>query len=404
MKKRALATLMAVCMVVVGMTGCGGSASGTSSIPQKGSIVESSVEESGSEEEDITDEYGRIYDEELGIYVYPSTESEGEENASTLENDRVGAEPMGESESGDNLEEQIIGDTTEISGLIIMSTSRNAQSGTCEVSSFNPENGETETISNFRFKNDDNSYFWGYAPYSGYYQFDSTYTKMATRKMINATGEEHAGWLMADGGFFDVIEEIGWARQGDFDDPVKASSIGFTDDDLFIFYLRNPDSPSNGKYYSVPVHDVSVENIQECHASAYSGYVVDDYNAYYDTVVQHGTPTSWIDGEHCILTPQRGLLGNPVTSVIFNIGDATSTDYIPGDSRNNWNGYVSPDGTQIAFTSVPRSGNESPDIFIIPINGGDPIRVPEHDFVLARANDDFALLSHSDCNIVIGWR
>lgn len=312
---------------------------------------------------------------------------------------------MDESETGNNPEEQITNEPEEISGLIIMSTSRNAMSGKCEVISFNPENGETKTVSNFKFANDsDFSYAWPYAPDEGYRQFDSSYTRMTTNKIINATAEQHAGWLMADGGFFDVIEEIGWARQGDFDTLVKSIPVGFTDNDLFIFYKFKSDKLSEGgTYYSVPVDNVSIDNVQECQVSGYSGYAIENYDAYYETVLKYGTPTSWIDSKYCVLNPDRGLPGNPATSVIFNTEDATSTDYIPGDSRDNWNGYVSPDGTQIAFTSVPRSGNESPDIFIIPISGGEPVRVPEHNFVLSRVNNKFDLLDHSDCNIVVGW-
>lgn len=82
--KKSLATLMAVCMVI-GITACGQEPASSSSsigtqesttVDVSESYVESVVE--SSEKEDITDGYGRIYDEELGIYVYPSTESESE--------------------------------------------------------------------------------------------------------------------------------------------------------------------------------------------------------------------------------------------------------------------------------------------------------------------------------------
>ena len=50
-------------------------------------------------------------------------------------------------------------------------------------------------------------------------------------------------------------------------------------------------------------------------------------------------------------------------------------EYIPGESRFNWNGVVSSDGTQIAFLSTPRQGTGSPQLYVMPTNGGDPVAV-----------------------------
>lgn len=388
MKKRVLATLMAVCMVVVGMTGCGGSASGTSSIPREESIVE--VSES---------------------YV----ESSAEESIVESESDRVGTKPM-DGNSGEGEEESDVeaeSESGEISGLIIMTASSQplsdgSISGTCDINSFNPENGEIKLICQFQFKGSPNiTYFWMDTMSGGYYQFDSTYSRMTTKKYLTTTGEEHAGWLTADGEFFDVTEAIGWDRQSDFDAPVHSASMGFTDNDLFIFSVKDSNDNTKTVYYSVPVSDVTVDNVQECHVSACSEYVVENYSEYYTKLLwEYGKPTSWIDGTHCILTPKRGLPNNPVASVILDTESGTLTEYIPGGSRDNWNGHISPDGTQIAFTSALKNGSEKPDIFIVSVDGGDPIRVAEHNFILAGADPDFGsgIVTYSDCTILLDWR
>lgn len=376
--KKSLATLMAVCMVI-GITACGqepassSSSIGTQESEETESYVESSVEESSSEESIV--------------------ESESSESAE-------------ESREGEN-------EYGGISGLIIMTASNQplpngSLSGVCNLSSFDPESGETKLISQFQFKSSsDITYFWMDTMSSGYYQFDSTYSRMATKKYLTATGEEHAGWLTADGEFFDVTEAIGWDRQSDFDDPVRSISMGFTDSDLFIFSMEDPDDYTKTAYYSVPISDVTVDSVQECRVSACSEYIVENYSEYYTKLLwEYGKPTSWVDGTHCILTPKRGLPGNPIASVILDTESGAFTEYIPGDSRNNWNGHISPDGTRIAFTSVPKNGSEKPDIFIVSIDGGNPTRVAEHDFILAGADPDFGsgIATYADCTILLDWR
>lgn len=92
--------------------------------------------------------------------------------------------------------------------------------------------------------------------------------------------------------------------------------------------------------------------------------------------------------------------------MIFDIVNQTPTEYIPGESRYNWDGRISPDGTQIAFVSTPMKGNESPDIFIIPISGGEPVRVVERDFMLTGSQPDFknGMVSYDNCTMLISWR
>ena len=61
--------------------------------------------------------------------------------------------------------------------------------------------------------------------------------------------------------------------------------------------------------------------------------------------------------------------------MIVEAGTEEVEEYIPGESRFNWNGVVSSDGTQIAFLSTPRQGTGSPQLYVMPTNGGDPVAV-----------------------------
>lgn len=388
--KGILSALMVVLMVI-GVTGCeDGAHNEAHSIEEMWSdwrneeVVESSTKENSIEPEEST---------------APMIESDDE----TAKNDRVGTRPG--ADEGEKGNDSVIQDNDEVSGLIIMTATAPLNAGNCEVISFNPESGETVVLSNFSFKNNSNvSYLWSDSSSGGYYQFDDSYTRMATRKFLSAAGDEHAGWLTTDGEFFDVTEAIGGARQSDFADPVHYSSMGFTDNGLFVFQVTDHNDRSVIEYYSVPVSNVSADTVQECRTISYSGFAIESYHEYHSFFWPIGTPSSWIDSTYCVLTPKRSLPGNPVTSVIFNTADMTSTDYIPGDSRNNWNGQISPDGTQIAFVSAPRSGNESPDIFIVTVSGGEPVRVAEHDFVMTGVNNSFGASTYESCTMLVDWR
>lgn len=93
-----------------------------------------------------------------------------------------------------------------------------------------------------------------------------------------------------------------------------------------------------------------------------------------------------------------------IDSFIVDTAAQNVTEYIPGNSRNNWNGILSPDGTKIAFMSAPR-GIYSPayfpetDIYIIPIEGGDPVKVTGHSFSLGRE----AYAEHTKTCVLIDW-
>lgn len=90
--------------------------------------------------------------------------------------------------------------------------------------------------------------------------------------------------------------------------------------------------------------------------------------------------TSWVDATHAIVNLQEE--GN-YSSFIVDTAAQTEIAYIPGHSRDNWNGVLSPNGTQIAFMSEPKSGIDiQTDIYIVPAGGGNPAKVEGHPYAL----------------------
>lgn len=82
----------------------------------------------------------------------------------------------------------------------------------------------------------------------------------------------------------------------------------------------------------------------------------------------------------------------------------TGKTYVPGESRLSWNGIFSPDSASVAFMSKPKSGGMV-DIYIMPLAGGDPIKVVADGFNLA-AQEDCAkgyYTSGTACSMLIGW-
>lgn len=403
MKKKVLAALMAM-LITIGIAGCGSSSrTNTSSVPletrptESPSIMAEASSEESRTEDSMADESEPINYDELGTYTNPSTESENETSTSMPESSRT--EVNAETES-----EPVAQNADEISGLIIANISlglTTTNSSTCEILSFDPVSGATKTISNFQIQGS-SEYAYMFAVSDGYfsgsYHFNESYTKMAVNKIVFANSETHAGWVTNDGTFFDVTEAVGMASQSSFSDAVKHQSLGFTDNGLFVF-CDNSDQ-QNPKCYSVPVDNVSQNTIAEGFVAPYSAHIMD----YVDCISLYDVVSDWIDATHCIMTLRNG---NPTTSVIFDTESGSETEYIPGNSRKNWHGRLSPDGTQVAFISAPLTGMESPDIFIVPINGGEPKKVASHSFIMTDTNVDFDFYSLSagkNCCTLIDWR
>ncbi len=51
------------------------------------------------------------------------------------------------------------------------------------------------------------------------------------------------------------------------------------------------------------------------------------------------------------------------------------SDFIPETSRCNWSATISPDGSSVAFLSKPNKSDGNAELFMIPIDGGDPVKI-----------------------------
>lgn len=186
--------------------------------------------------------------------------------------------------------------------------------------------------------------------------FSSDYSKMAMTKVLVSTGEVRAGWIDTDGNFFDVTETVGVTPKSDFDDSRYFYAVGFTPDDLFVYY----EYTSGNEYipYYVAVDELSGTQQGDPFEEAY----LIRFNT---TIMNNVRLSDWIDETHF-------LADSGSVCYIVDTETKESNKYIPGDSRTNWNGVASPDASQIAFLS--QIGTTA-DIYITSIDGGEPVKV-----------------------------
>ena len=235
------------------------------------------------------------------------------------------------------------------------------------VFAIDPESGVQRNISVFSLSE------WMVPSTSVYYYssarhwLTTDFDKVAATLVIPDNNERRAGWVAEDGEFFDVTETLGQSAQSDFDTPARHEALGFTND-YFVYTVRNDDGEVT--YYSVPIYNVVPEAVQEMNALE---NVVPDRNEVFnnDYVL-----SDWVDETHCLADHKHnGLTDCKDESLLFDVTTRETASYVPGDARYSWNGVVSPDGTHVAFLSVPKQGTESPNLYVTPLAGGDPVKV-----------------------------
>lgn len=247
-----------------------------------------------------------------------------------------------------------------------------------KISCVNIETGESTVIAEFNFISGpaDQIVYSSAARYSVTCRnwFSHDYSKIAVTRQNLQTGEVCAGWIDTDGSFSNVSEALGQLDRGDFDDPVMYAAIGFTDDGLFV-YKQTSGSGPNGQssYHYVPIDDISPAAIQDGCPIPGSA--------------DNGDPgsmklTDYIDESTLLINTSEGFTGENAVSKIYNLETGEETAYVPGTSRMSWNGVLSPDGSQVAFMSRPKNGTEI-DIYTMPLEGGDPVKVPTDGFSLS---------------------
>lgn len=127
--------------------------------------------------------------------------------------------------------------------------------------------------------------------------------------------------------------------KSDFDDPVKYTATDFSNNGYFVI--------GGDSRLSVPVDNVTLEA------------ALQNTDAIYDALPSlHGdyALTDWINETSYLEDVEGEEWDERINSVINDVTTEEITEYIPGDSRYNWNGVLSPDGTQVAFLSTPKRG------------------------------------------------
>lgn len=203
-------------------------------------------------------------------------------------------------------------------------------------------------------------------------RFSKNFDKFAITAKFLSDSSRHAGWIDKSGQFFDVIEALGLAPESDFSDPVDYFACGFAEDGSYVFARRGSGLSSEYAYYSIDPNSLDSAMINE--SNPYLGYD-EKYDKGLDSWNrggQHSGVTDWIDDTHCIVD-----VGDDHSStMIMDIETIEKVNYLPTTSRICWDGIISPDGEKIAFLSRGSdTGTEIPSIFIVPIAGGDPVKL-----------------------------
>lgn len=210
--------------------------------------------------------------------------------------------------------------------------------------------------------------------------FSSDFKKLAVSETFTNNNECHVGWLDHNGRFFDVTEALDETAQSDFEDPRNFFVLGFTQDDIFeygeSFAYNDFDT-----YYVMP-DNLSVCQEGDVFQEKYLAPATDDYDKRKEIswFSNDYLFSDWIDEIRCVASTRKGTYYSNIenehgTSCIVNTETQEVFEYIPGTTRKNWSGVVSPDGTEIAFLSEPATGTESPSIYTTSVDGGDPVRI-----------------------------
>lgn len=273
------------------------------------------------------------------------------------------------------------------------------------VYSIDPDSGEVGTVARFQVPESTDADFYYSISLDGIwdahrdikrYFFSDDYSKLCAVKVSRSTGEMHAGWIDTSGSFFDVTEALGLQSQDDSETIGLFVPQGFAAQ--YFGYTQQFADTLNFLYHYIPVNNPIPGEIHEGKVNMIGrpygdngGLLGDEYLAkYYPIHV-----SSWIDEQRCIANLTTGY-DEPSNSVIVDTATGAETEYIPQSTNKNSNGIISPDGTKIAYTSKADVYGAATDIFIIPADGGEPVKV-------SIQNAPFSLDLQGSC-VLIDWR
>lgn len=297
---------------------------------------------------------------------------------------------------------------------IIMVRATMSNSYNYTIYAIDPETGEERIISDFSIPsaviaNADGSKWQTYPMFIPSYNsklplrgmFSTDYNYMAVTRYSLETGEYRAGFYKEGEGLYytDVTKAIG-AVGGDFDDPTVQLALGFTDNNQFIFA-----NLPNGTNWIYKTEDWEVSQVKVSDSGNVGS--LQSYNDL-DNFLMQGDSwnwmgknwelTDWIDDTRCLINyPEEsvGLLfgGDRIDRWgvrIFDVVTQELSSIIPGESRSNWSGVISPDGKSVAFLSAPANGTGNAALYVTSVNGGEPVKVLD-DISSARGTTGYTL-------------
>lgn len=307
-------------------------------------------------------------------------------------------------EEGEQYEDQ-----NDIEGLIL-ANAKTEQNGIgmikeITISSLNISSGLQQEISKFEINVDTQEFFYAFPGKNGYFSdyhpndegyyathseyFSNDYKKMAVTARSQENGETHAGWIDTDGNFFDVTDSLGLHAGGDFSIKPDCSAGGFYEN-YFVYNISEENGPHT---FCVPINNIVPEAIEDRDPFPF-------FTSFTSGWEGKCNATDWVNDSIFIINKGRN-------SVLYDMESEEITEYIPESSRTNWNGVLSPDGTQIAFMSEP-SGTSNTDIYTVPLSGGEPSKVPTTLPLSFKVDEDWVLSvsqpNYPNCLMLIDWK
>lgn len=350
--------------------------------------------------------YADEVDEEPEEITEPDDESYGLADV-TGENDDFGRVPEDEQipwdeEYAEQEEDEALA-AGEVEGIVVAQGSwQGLSTFQFTIFTINPETGASRRLNQFTYNNlqeSDTDYIqppWrlGVALFGNWSDnFSSDYTKVVATKTFVGSGEKHAGWLDANGNFFDVTVALGEQAKNDFDEPAMYYGVGFQND-IFIYV-----SSDYKAYYGVAMDNITpgasweIDTTDKLLALDYSTWSwLDDYR-----------PTCWIDDDRVLVEKIQNGQGDKRCR-IATVSAQTLDAYLPGDdTHSNWSAVASPNGDSVAFFSQ-RLGGEDINMYIASISGDNPMKL-ETDFTPSFTMGSRATpVNGGDFCYILGWR
>lgn len=365
MKKRILATLMAMFMVGA-VVGCG---DGSTAPESQESIRNVTLNEEKLE---------RPEQQESDTETEASSSITKEDNSTADNEDDTTADDDDSSIANiDDSKELETEGSVAVNGIILMASWLHGNNIDDVIFSVNPDTGVYTELACFNIGLRYDSYYYS-LPKSHYYgnekqNYSRDYSKLAMTKTIIGADEQHAGWLTSSGEFFDIVEELKLEPDNEFEARKQFYSLGFSEEGYFVFvelnrpYSDAPDfnrsAAKEGTFYYVSPDNPEVlyegNPILETDLNGVDiGLII--------THTTHGFITDRINDDEFLANYNVGDCNN---TIIRKLSDESYIEeLVPGEARFNWSGIVGPDN-KIAFLS--RVNNKMYDIGLYVIERGE---------------------------------